>query len=173
MLAWVLALMLWALPALATEDEAAMAPDKLEQFFAMVVEGQVPVNVATFAENENVHDEVAGDLTVYYTLSDYMIVNTFSDDYAFSYQLAMLQADVPAGVHADDVYAMFIRACLGDGTSQADAAALVAWLREYTAQTSVYGMDASRAVNGYTVTLSTSLTQSEEILSLTRYSGLR
>lgn len=166
---------LFAVPALATGalDTADVAEVKLQSFYdGLAADGILPGGEALDALGSKQTFE--GTITAYYTLADYMTASTMTDDeLSFTYQLFIAQADIPDNQHADDLFARYIRACTSQAISMDDAVALVGWLREYSARTSLYGMAASRDINGFTVTLSTSLSDSEESISLVQYSDMR
>lgn len=148
------------------------ADAQLERFFEALVVGNIPVEVATLTQDVNTQT-FEGETTTSYRIADYLYVDTVTDsEYTFVFRLYTMPSETYA-YDADHLYALFINACTGGAVSGEDAAALVAWLREYGAQTSVYGMDAYRAIPGFTLNLSTSFTQAEECLSLTQYSCLR
>lgn len=168
-----LALCLAAGSAMATEDTPEAVGAKLSHFYDALVSEGIGVTVSAFDASTKT-DELDGEVTTYYNLADYIMVVTVQDDeYSFSYQLFLLQADIPEDANADTLYALFLSACADDEVSYEDAAGFVAWLREYMVQTGVYSITASRAFGPFTATLSGSLTDSEECISLTRYSGVR
>lgn len=104
-----------------------------------------------------------------YALAGYLAADTVADADSFTYRLFIAQADIPDDLSADGLFARFIHACAPDAVTGEEAAALVDWLRTYSARTSQYGRGASRDIDGFTVSLCTSLTDSEEYISLVRY----
>lgn len=161
----VLVLLLAVAPTLALGEALDEVPIKLQAFLDELLAQGVPVDVETL---DAVPVPDAEETTsLYYPLADYLSITTQRDDQESTYALSVLHADLPDGVDADSLYALFLHAFAGgELAASADA---VAWLREHMVRTSYYGIESVKAFGPYAITLSASRTDSEEIFYILHF----
>lgn len=167
LLALTLALMLFTVPALAATDSTERAFEKMDVFYDLLVEWHVISggNLAKaegFATPENIQPKS-------FIFTDYLYVDIQQGDEGLRYSLSLAYADLPENLNADDLYALFAKACSNREMPLEEAQALVAEVRGNIAHVAPYAWVGGKDTDEFTISIMGGTTDSEEFLFIVQY----
>lgn len=135
--------------AYALEPES-VEQEKLQNFYDMLVQEGVITGERTL-DDMRTEQTYENTTTTYYDLHEsMMLVVDYDETDSRNYGLFTIPVDEPLEKSADELYAIFVEACLGGAVSREEATDIVTWLRENMARTSLYGINAYKDVGDFT-----------------------
>lgn len=169
LLAVTLALMLFAIPALAAPDSIEAAIEKMSDYYDWLVEWHVifgddmaEVNAEGFPTSKQIESKS-------FTFTDYLYADIVQGSEGLRYSLSLACADLPENLSADDLYALFVKACSNQEMPLEEAQALVAEVRGNIARVDQYGWRGGKDTDEFTISILGSTTDSEEFLFIAQY----
>lgn len=167
LLALALALMLFAVPALAATDSTEIAIEKISRFYDWLIERNVDSAADHYPPDGFPSPEQVQSNA--FDLTDYLYVDFVEGDEGFSYSLSLAYADLPEDLNADDLYALFVKACSNREMPLEEAQALVAEVRGNIARVAQYAWMGGKDTDEFTISIMGSTTDSEEFLVIVQY----
>ena len=150
-------------------EPAEAGQKKLQNFFDALVQEGVITGEETLDDLRN-EKPYENTVTTYYALAEYMmLVVDYDPADSRSYGLFTIPVEEPPEKSADELYAIFLEACLDGAVSREEATDIVKWLRENMARTSLYGMNAYKDVGAFTVVMSASMSDAEQSVLVVQY----